>query len=325
MPRTWQAARPFALLACWCAALASGRADAASYTFVDLGGLPGYQDNGATGINNEGQIVGVSAAYGPTSNSILKRAFLYSNGTMTPVGEATAKWVSIGINDNGPTVYHWVPFARQSVSWVNDAGQAIEGHQLTSGGQSISLGDFYAIAINNHGEIAGMFHGADRVIHPAIYQDGKMTDLSKQLNGDGDVAFAAYAINDRGDILYSTSLGHGIRYADGMAQPLNFYPTGINNLGQVVGRDNAGRGVLYQDGITTTLASLLPPSPVGLDKFSPEAINDAGQIVGGYLIDGYNHPFLLDPVPAPEPSTLVMLLLAGGGLGLRTALRRLGP
>jgi hypothetical protein len=47
----------------------------------------------------------------------------------------------------------------------------------------------------------------------------------------------------------------------------------------------------------------------GWDFSDALAINDAGQIVGQGKIDGQYRAFVLTPVP--EPSTLVMLLVAG--------------
>lgn len=68
---------------------------------VDLGTLPGDAISEATGINNQGQIVGTSYGAGFTH----PRAFLYQNGKMTPldslvVGDTTLSLIITGdIND----------------------------------------------------------------------------------------------------------------------------------------------------------------------------------------------------------------------------------
>ncbi|HLW83442.1 MAG TPA: DUF3466 family protein [Candidatus Acidoferrales bacterium] len=71
----------------------------------NLGTLPGDAMSEATDINNEGQVVGVSYADFLFDGG---RAFIYQNGTMTPlnnlIGAASAQWdisSTGGINDSG--------------------------------------------------------------------------------------------------------------------------------------------------------------------------------------------------------------------------------
>ncbi len=323
MSRTRLVAPCLALMASTFAALAAGRADAAatSYTITEIGPPPGAKYYRPTDINNKGQVAGVAPF--PNSDANAAQPYLYSNGAMTAVGSPVYSLTTIGINNNGQT---WdtgnVPFPADK--GINDAGQHINGNTLFSGGQTISLGDFSANAINNHGELAGGVFTWDPTTngHVAIYQDGKITDLSASLGLLGTVG-AAYGLNDRGDLIYQTSESrsgqhNGIRYADGHAQPLGFSPIALNNLGQVVGEDS-----LFQDGKTVTLQSLLPPSSQSLwSHLNAMAINDAGQIVGAGS-DGVRYAaFLMTPVPTPEPSALALLVVVGAGLAARRAMRR---
>ena len=83
-------------------------------------------------------------------------------------------------------------------------------------------------------------------------------------------------------------------------------PWGINNAGVIVG-ESACRGevplgkkmpaaFLYAGGKMTSLTSLIDPALCR--DFSPQAINDFGQIVGqGRNSAGRPHAFLLTPIP----------------------------
>ena len=320
MSRTRPIAPCLALMASIFAALAAGRADAAatSYTITEIAPPPGAKYYRPTDINNKGQVIGVASFHNSTADPV--QPFLYSNGTMTAIGPPLDWGGTIGINDNGQ-IWNAGNVPNPSFGGINDAGQQIRGNMLITDGKTITLDGFYAGAINNHGELAGQtaFSATSNTSdHVAIYQDGKVTDLSASLGLLG-TAGAAYGLNDRGDLIYQTidpqgKMHNGIRYADGHSQSYNFFPVALNNLGQVVGEDS-----LFQDGKTVTLESLLPPSSQSLwSQLRATAINDAGQIVGV----SNEGPFLMTPVPTPEPSAFALLVVAGAGLGARRARRR---
>ena len=82
---------------------------------------------------------------------------------------------------------------------------------------------------------------------------------------------------------------------------------GINDYGQIVGLYDGG-GFVLSDGITTAFNPWFETTPNG--------INNAGQVVGTYLVPFVaSHAFLATPIP--EPATLVLL-------GIATAVLLLG-
>jgi probable HAF family extracellular repeat protein len=83
----------------------------------------------------------------------------------------------------------------------------------------------------------------------------------------------------------------------------------VNSNGQIVGwasTPSAGqRAFLYENGTLTDLNTVLI-NGTGWTLRDAYAINDSAQIVGeGTSPSGYNHAFLLAPVP--EPSTFALL------------------
>jgi probable HAF family extracellular repeat protein len=115
--------------------------------------------------------------------------------------------------------------------------------------------------INNKGQIVGHASLSGTVIHPVLWQNGKITDLGT-LGGD-------------------IGLGYG-----------------INNGGQVVGDADTSSGVrhafLWQNGTITDLNSLLPANS-GWELTTAQDINNTGQIVGSGKFNGLDRAFLLTP------------------------------
>src|SRR5262249_49086013 len=143
----------------------------------DLGTLPGNNDSRAFGINDTGDVVGVS------TDGTSPRAFLYSGGTMTNIG------VLPGF-DKG-----------SEAAAINKAGQVVGGSYcvfgtnqqklyrgcLYSSGVWPDLGNLgqggnwsYAYDINDLGQIVGSanttFGASPR--HAFFWQGGVMTDLN---------------------------------------------------------------------------------------------------------------------------------------------------
>jgi uncharacterized membrane protein len=319
---TRQAYRALVFFVIWALHQGPAKADPL-YTITDLGTLPGQTDSIATGINGQGQVVGVSASgidlsgnawpHVNTSNNSGASSFLYNGGQLSqlnPIGGSPAQ----SINDAGQVV-------GGGYSSINNSSQYVDRSSLVTGGTTISLGNFGAYAINDSGEIAGSFHpqGVYGPTDVATYQAGHVTDLSQSL-GLNSQSGAAYAINNAGDLLfyYTDSNGHShyMFYShDGHASTLPLgnivgqggpgLPAALNNVGQIVG-DN----FLFSNGTTYILNSLIPQNSHWGPDLLALAINDAGQIVGAGQVGDHLHAFLMTPAGSqevPEPSTLAVL------------------
>jgi probable HAF family extracellular repeat protein len=187
-------------------------------------------------------------------------------------------------------------------------------------------------AINNAGQIAGMLQTSQPGLpgqDVAIYQNGKVTDLTAGALGPYVGNGTAYAINQNGDTLlyhgdtripepggqhYLLRLANGQTYEFQTAVAGNSLglPVALNDKDQVIGSN-----YLYSNGQYTLLKDLIPTSS-GWSNLYATAINDAGQIVGkGQLTDGAVHAFLMTPVP--EPSALALPAIVLAWVGFRVA------
>jgi probable HAF family extracellular repeat protein len=94
---------------------------------------------------------------------------------------------------------------------------------------------------------------------------------------------------------------------------------GINSLGQLVGSaedDGASAHAFVYDTVNgmQDLETLIPANSRWF-FFSAEAINDAGQIVGTGLFEGYSAGFLLTPIAPPDTTPPVITSQVTGTLG----------
>ena len=155
--------------------LVAGNVEALTkYTVTDLGSLGGGGTE-AYGINNAGQIVGLSK----DSNGF-EHAFLYENGSMINLNTLGWSWtMATAINDKGQIVgYDWVR------SFLYENGLMTE---LGTPG--------YAKGINNNGQIVSFSNP-----HAFLYENGSVIDLGT-LGGPSTIA---YGINDNDFRLQST-------------------------------------------------------------------------------------------------------------------------
>jgi uncharacterized membrane protein len=346
-------------LALWPLVLITGFAGSAAradalYTITDLGTLSGQSSSVATSINNAGQVVGIS--YNSSDGSFAEslsgtgqpprftqtgngaESFLYSSGQMSQSNPTNG--LAMSINDSSQVV-------GGAFTSINNLGQYVGGGyggvinpndnttpQLVSGGVTTPL-QFTPYAINSAGQIVGLTvvnaHGGTD-FHPALYQNGQVTDLFSKVSSGEYVDSRAVAINEKGDILitlsssdnpmhsylYSASTGVATEIPSLAGSP-GLLAAALNIKDQVV-----GNGFLYSDGTSQSLASLLPVSS-GWSNLNATAINDSGQIVGQGTYDGQTVGFLMTPdsIETPEPGTLAIWgLIAAGAGGARAARRR---
>jgi len=203
-----------------------------SYTVTNLGSLGGG-GSFPYGINNRGQVVGVSN--GPAQTD----AFLYSKGKMTDLGTlGGTSSLALAINNRG-----------QVVGYANTPGDTEQHAFLWQDGAMTDLGTLggtysYAYGINNRGQAVGdAGTSGDSADHAFLWQDGTMTDLGS-LGGDS----LAVAINASGTVIgqsFTTDNYDPFIYSKGTMTDLytllpagavtHLVVTGINDRGQIVG------------------------------------------------------------------------------------------
>jgi probable HAF family extracellular repeat protein len=273
----------------------------------------------ALGINNSGQVVGVSYL----SDNVTSHAFLYSGCAMTDLGTlggggatGTTNSCATAINDNG------------QIAGISDISSTTNGPDafLYSGGTMTDLGgicdeynESYANGINNSGQVVGqaLTDCEDGYGKPFLYIGGTMTQLIVPfwvsstlqsgcygINASGQiVGYSAAAIPDPNDYGHIIILGNqAFLYSGGGAIdlgslcggpdiPATSYAYGINNNGEVVGVSDTiavGSHAFLWNGIMTDLGTL------GSSPSAAYGINTNGQIVGAsYLSDNVTcHAFL---------------------------------
>jgi probable HAF family extracellular repeat protein len=252
---------------------------AQTYALTDLGPFR------ATGINNAGQVVGISHTAGGT------HATLWSNGSITDLGTLGGSLSeAYGINNAG-----------QIVGGSYTAGDAAYRATLWSNGSINDLGSLgrnsVAYGINNEGQVVGRSGVAnDTASRATLWSNGSITDLGTL----GGSSSNAYAINDAAqvvgnsgvvgysDINGNTSASHATLWSNGSITDLGTLggayssANAINNAGQVAGTSNIVRNIdpfhatLWSNGSITDLGTL-----EGFASGSgARAINNAGQVVG---------------------------------------------
>lgn len=262
---------------------------ASPYTTFTNENFPGSVQTQVTGLNNNGTTVGF---WSNTNNGV----GLDSNFGFVDVG-------NVFTNVNNPNTATTPPVFNQllgvndnniAVGFYTDAGNVTHGYTYNIAQKAFStniddpnaVGSTTAAAINNAGEIAGFYTGADGNSHGFIDTGGEFTTLD-----------AAGAV--------STSL------------------LGLNDLGEAVGFDTDAAGGMH--GIVCIISTLLctqvdDPNGIGTTTFN--GVNDKGQIVGFY-VNGEDNTIGLLATPTPEPSSVMLFLSGIVGLGvIRFRLRR---
>jgi probable HAF family extracellular repeat protein len=309
-----------ALIAFW-----SGSAFA-DWTISDLGT---YEPGGmsyATGINNNGQVVGWYSAGDTTTGTT---AFIWQNGTMTSLGTMSGtSSVATGINSIGQVVGYakdasgaYQAFVWNGVSWQT----------LTSPSNGSNSA---AYAINSAGLVGGTgqttevdAQGKSTVYNAALWSGTTGNALSRLSDTPysvwGGPVSEVYSINDSGVAVGKSSIGgpdgddigdpasHAVIWGtDGSLKDLGTIGTcstvsgictsaafAVNNSGQIVGVSGDStntnlRPFIYTNGSMTDLGTL-GTSTNGYAL----AINNMGQVVG------YSSDFMsVDPQPGVNGS-----------------------
>jgi probable HAF family extracellular repeat protein len=284
-------------------------------TMTDLGVLGTGIFSLGLGINNSGQVVGVSA----TDFDELDHAFLYSGGTMTDLGTlgGTRSW-AFSINNLSEIT---------GFSYTSNAVHVF----LVSGGIMSDLGTLggafgEGFGINDSGQVTGISDTTDDEFqHAFLYSGGTMTDLGT-LGGDSS---QGNGINASGEVTGSSSTSadnaiHAFSYSGGRMTDLGTLGGsfssgfGINSFGQIVGESsttpfgNVVHAFICTPGVGMVDLNTLIPSDSGWILRGAFGINDSGQITGyGTNPSGLSHAFLLTPVTVPFSTFDARLGLTG--------------
>jgi len=254
------------------------------YTITDLGDLPGGADYSiAHGINNNGQVVGLS------ESMLGQHAFIWDSIDgmidINPLlGEPVAS-AAYGINDReqvvgvaGNHAYIW-----DSVKGMKELGALPDEYAIAHGNPEYSV----ANAINDLGQVAG--RSGTAFGRAFLWQeDTGMVDIGDLPDGRGHTF--ALGMNNNGQVVGQSSTATGdfaFRWQDGVMVGLGDLPGGfdysiamdINNRGQVVGQSSNSAGdhaFLWQHGVITDLGDLEGGSGYSFAT----GINNSSQVVG---------------------------------------------
>jgi len=149
--------------------------------------IPGATQQGASAVNDSGEIVGYYS-----DSSAAPQGYLQSGGTFTTIAVpfAGATWTEAdGINNSGEVVGYWLD-ATTSHGFLLSAGTYTS---FDYPGAVFTVGN----GINNLGEIAGFYGDTSGVYHGFSLSGGTYTSFDVP----GSIATEAYGINDAGDIV----------------------------------------------------------------------------------------------------------------------------
>ena len=303
-------------------------APTASYTISPIA-APGMTWIEVTAVNNRGDVAGYFRSPQPGVSFEAEQGFLYSNGTLTPLGFPTAIRNSriFGMNDkgvlvggvNGGHAYTWQDGVWQDLGFmgegrsINKSG-AIAGISRASG---FSRGFFYgngvmweigaptyyfqsfAYSVNDKNVVVGTMEvNTIGNRHGFVWSSGNLTDVgtiggpSSQLNG----------INNHGEAVgWSFDRDFGIAAVQWngdlsrlFSAPGTHVATAVNDRGAAVGTIDSG-AFLYDSGVLTRLDQLPDVVNKGWTGLVPSAINERGWIVGRGFLNGQPRGFVLSP------------------------------
>jgi probable HAF family extracellular repeat protein len=246
-------------------------------SMTDLGNLGGWDNNYANGINGLGQVVGES---GLSISSNASHAFLWNPSAANGASGTLMDLGTLGGTSSG-------------ADGINRSGQIVGGADTSSGGHHAFLWN----PTTPNGT------------------SGTMIDLNTLIGSSTMVLDAARGINDRGQIVGTSSGGSGsvasaaFLYSGGQVIDLgqlggssvqeNSEPNGINSFGQVVGESYTGpatHAFLWTPSTANGMSgAMIDLGSLGAGNSDAYAVSTAGQVVGTTDTSSGPHAFLWTP------------------------------
>jgi probable HAF family extracellular repeat protein len=303
--------------------MATWAAAQVTYQVTDLGTLGGSASQ-ALGLNDRGQVVGLSSVPGDAEFHM----FLWRRGKMIDLGTLGGpNSVGWSINNSGEVVgVAELPQTQEArvlcqdgfVSGINVCRAAMwDGKALKDLG-TFGGPDSVAFSINEHHQVTGGADTADSV-HAFIWDKQTLTDLGTPRGIDS----AGLAINDRGQVavnahislIVNPNLGqpdfHAFLWASGEFTDLGTlggsasFAVGMNNRAQVVGYafldgDQAFDAFLWEDGLMRDLG-VLPGDFIA----QANGINERGEVIGSSVGGQGLRPFIWKDGQMTDLNTLI--------------------
>ena len=260
---------------------------------------PGFAQTGAAGINNAGDITGVSITAGNTGNGFVRSGTTGAYTDIVPTFPGAYYSEAIGINNSGAVTGYYVTDPAATVATLTQYAHgfvSLGGAYIAVDVPSAAGHGTQVTAINDSGIITGSYYdNGDGLSHPFV--------------GLYDPTTNDFNLTPVPDLFGSPSASLG-NITNNLLTTYNaLYPTLASPTGFVAAAfviDLGGGG----------LTPLNKPGSFFTDVFG---INQTGQVTGFYLDPTGAHGFIATPVPEPAAWTL---MIAGFGLVGVAARRR---
>lgn len=284
-------------------------------SMIDVGTLGAGTNSSGLGINNLGQVTGISTIL---SIGIDFDAFLYSGGILTNIGTSLGNSAGFAINDSG-----------QVAGYRTNGGSPSYQAFIRTGGSYFDIPDLgansFAWSINESGAVGGTSDIAGTgFAHAFLYANSVTTDLGT-LGGDNSVGQAINSSNQvagNSQITPGTIATHAFLSSSsglidlGTLGGASSAANGLNDQGWVVGSAQMSTGgqaaFLYADGAMRNLNDLtINLNAAGFTLLSTASdINNKGWIVGsGTTVAGEGHAYLAVPTSVPDTGSVFSYLL----------------
>jgi probable HAF family extracellular repeat protein len=249
------------------------------YTVVELPGLPGSASDHASGVNDRGEVIGLSGPHAPVAVAWTRDGLVELGALLASEPDS----VAYSINKRGDIVGDSL-FSRSTFP-VQRHGFVWRDGVMADLGTLPGRTDSYANAINDRGEIAGTAYGTLVDSNLVLWSEGAIHDLGAVRASSAWVT----DMNNRRQIVGYASFGSFSRpflwqdgvftYLPSLVESRSSFPQSINDRGEIAGSSEAPDGtrhaVLWRDGAIVDLG-LLP----GSFNTAATSINERGQVVG---------------------------------------------